>query len=220
MCARLRLALAVLALGASAGCVSLKRTSEARFFALRPAAEAREAPANESATSIVGVLPVFLPAHLQRPQLVAWSGPGELRIDEFLRWTEPLDAAALRVLVEDLEVLLPSHRVIGAPWPGSTPLQCRVRLELTRFGPQAGGEVSLSGRFVLLPQRSEQALATRAVDLRRDPAPGPNDPGRSVEAMSTLVAELAGQIADAVAGLPSGPPEKPASTGAAASQPK
>ena len=88
MRAQLRLAVALLALGTFAGCVSLKRTSEARFFALRPAAEAREAPVSESAASIVGVLPVFLPAHLQRPQFVAWSGPGELRIDEFLRWTD------------------------------------------------------------------------------------------------------------------------------------
>jgi uncharacterized lipoprotein YmbA len=199
----------LLAVGTLAGCVSLKRTSEARFFALRPVAEApRPSSDDESSASIVGVLRVFLPGSLERPQLVAWSAPGEVRIDEFLRWTEPLDSGVLRVLVEDLEILLPSHRVIKAPWPASTPLRCRVRVELVSFGAQPGGEVALTGRFVLLPERSERPLASRAVNLRRDPAPGPNDPGRSVEAMSALLADLAGQIADAIAVLPADPTEK------------
>ena len=198
----------LLALAVHAGCVSLKRTSEARFFALRPVAEGPEAPAVESGAGIVGVLPVWLPAHLERPQLVAWTAPGEVRIDEFLRWTEPLDAAVQRVLVEDLDTLLPSYRIVRAPWPAATPLRCRVRVELFRFGPQPGAEVSLSGRFVLLPEGGERALAIRAVDLRRDAASRPEDPGRSVEAMSALLAELSGRIAGAIAALPADPTER------------
>jgi len=203
-----------LALAALAGCVSLKRTSEARFFALRPVAEGPEASAAPSDPGIVGILPVWLPAHLERPQLVAWTAPGEVRIDEFLRWTEPLDAAVQRVLVEDLDTLLPSYRVIRAPWPAATPLRCRVRVEMFRFGPQPGGEVSLSGRFVLLPERGERALAIHAVDLRRDLSPGPEDPGRSVEAMSALLAELAGGMAGAIAALPADPAASALTAGA------
>ena len=123
---RLPATVACLALGALAGCVSLKRTPEARFFALRPVAERPRAetpgtPMAEDGASIVGVLPVLLPGPLERPQLVTWSGPGEVRIDEFLRWAEPLDSGIVRVLVEDLATLLPSQRVIRAPWSGSTP---------------------------------------------------------------------------------------------------
>ena len=212
MRARPSVTVAFLALGALGGCVSLKRTPEARFFALRPVAERPQAeaprtPTSEESASIVGVLPVLLPGHLERPQFVTGSGPGEVRVDEFLRWAEPLDAGVVRVLTEDLETLLPSHRVVRAPWPGSTPLRCRVRVELVRFGPQPGGEVALSGRFVLLPAHSERALVIGDADLRRDPARGPSDPGRAVEAMSALLAELAGRIADAVAGLPPAPQE-------------
>jgi len=205
--------LALLTLVALAGCV-LKHTPEARFFALRPVAETPNGSVADAtgAAGVVGVLPVFLPGALERPQFVTWSGPGEVRIDEFLRWAEPLDAGVLRVLAEDLGTLLPSHRVIKAPWPGSTPLRCRVRAEIVRFGPQPGGEVFLSSRFVLLPARSERALVTRAVDLRRDLAPGSQDPGRAVEAMSALLADLAGRVADAIVALPPDPSEKPSST--------
>ena len=217
MRARQSVTVAFLALGALGACVSLKRTPEARFFALRPVAERPQAeapptPTSEESASIVGVLPVLLPGHLARPQFVAWSGPGEVRVDEFLRWAEPLDAGVARVLAEDLETLLASHRVVRAPWPGSTPLRCRVRVELVRFGPQPGGEVSLSGRFVLLPADSERALVIGEADLRRDPAHGASDPGRAVEAMSALLADLAGRIAAAVAGLPPAPQQTTGAT--------
>ena len=199
-----RRVLVLLAAGVLAGCVSLKRTPEARFFALRPVAERPASPApSDPGRGIVGVLPVSLPGLLERPQLVAWSGPGEVRIDEFLRWAEPLDASVQRVLSEDLEALLPSQRVISAPWARSTPVRCRVRVALVRFGPQPGGEVSLVGRFVLLSAESERALASRDVELRSDP--GQAEAGRAVEAMSALLADLAAQIADAIGTLPSDP---------------
>ncbi len=204
---RLTAALATAALATIAGCVSLKRTPEARFFALQPVAEAPAAvAAPPSDSGLVGVLPVLLPGHLERPQLVRWSGPGELQIDEFLRWAEPLDSGVLRVLAQDLETLLPAHRVIRAPWPGSTtPLLCRVRVEIVRFGPQPGGELSLSGRFTLLPARSERPLLAQSFELHRDSPAGSDAPGRAVAGMSALLADLARQIAAAVAALPPAP---------------
>jgi uncharacterized protein len=103
-----RSVMALLAAGALAGCVSLKRTAEARFFTLRPVAERPTTPAaNNPGGGVVAVLPVSLPSFLERPQLVAWTGPGEVPIDEFLRWAEPLDASAQRVLADDLARLLP-----------------------------------------------------------------------------------------------------------------
>jgi len=210
---------ALLALGALTGCVSLKRTPEARFFALRPMAETP--PAASAATAagiaIVGVLPVSLPGSLARPQLVAWSGPGEVRIDEFLRWAEPLDSSVQRVLSENLETLLPSYRVVRAPWSSSTSVRCRVRVELARFGPQPGREVALSGRFVLLEPHKERALVTQAVELQRDP--GHADPGPAVETMSALVADLAVQVADAITALPADVLEKPLAGSAAPPSP-
>jgi uncharacterized lipoprotein YmbA len=194
-------AVGLLVVGALAGCVPLKRTPEARLFALRPVAELSASPASSAAgLGIVGVLPVSLPGFLERPQLVSWTAPGEVRVDEFRRWAEPLDASVQRVLTEDLEKLLPSQRVIHSPWARSTSVQCRVRAELIRFGLQPGGEVALSARFVVLPAQSERPLLSRDVELRRDG--GRPDPGHAVEAMSALVADLAAEIAEAIGTLP------------------
>ena len=194
----------LLAFSALAGCVSLKRTAEPRYFALRPVAgtppaAAWVAPASAEVALVLGVLPLALPGHLERPQLVSWIGPDEMRIDQFVRWAEPLASGALRVLANDLATALPGLRVITAPWPASAAPQCRVRVAVDRFGLQPDGAVTLSGRFVVLPGSGERPLVTRAVDLRRPPDPGPRDPANAVEAMSALLADLAAEIAKAVA---------------------
>jgi uncharacterized lipoprotein YmbA len=196
------------------GCVSLKRTPEARFFVLRPLAEDPAATAPRAPASLVGLLPVVLPGYLDRPQLVSWVAPGELRIDEYLRWAEPLDAGLLRTLAANLEVCLPGSRVIRSPWPSTARLRCRVRLELQRFGPQTSGEVQLEGRFALLPADGERPLVARPVALKRGPlalSDAGGDPMASVDAMSDLLAELAREIAAALEALP--PEASPSSPG-------
>ena len=194
---------AALVLGA--GCVSLKHTQEARFFVLRSVAEPEAAPASGFARGFVGVMPVRLPGHLDRPQLVTWAAPGELRIDEFLRWGEPLDTGFTRTLAENLATLLPEHVVTRSPWRSSAAPRCRVVTELRVFGLQPNGEVRLEGRWALLPTRSEEPLARGNAAFGRGPlASGPAgvDPGAEVDALSELVAELGREIAAAVRALP------------------
>ena len=198
-------ALVVLALASSlAACVSLKRTPEARFFVLRPLAEPEPAGADRPPRGLVGVLPVQLPGYLDRPQLVTWTAPDELRIDEFLRWAEPLDAGVSRTLAENLDNLLGDLRVIRAPWPSAARLAYRVRVRLTLFGPQADGDVRLEGRWGILPPKDERPLLARSVSLRHHPPAGAAAPGPflGVEAMSQLLAELSAQVAEGLRSLP------------------
>ncbi|HSD28679.1 MAG TPA: PqiC family protein, partial [Vicinamibacteria bacterium] len=147
----MRTRLVVIACGvvalAVAGCVSLKRTPEARFFVLRALVVPPEAAvAAARPGSVVGILPVRVPGHLERPQLVTWAGPGELRIEEYLRWAEPIDAGIARTLAENLDALLPAHPVIRSPWPAAVTPFCRVRVDLRVFGLQENGDVRLEGR--------------------------------------------------------------------------
>jgi uncharacterized lipoprotein YmbA len=185
------------------GCVSLKRTPEARFFVLRSLAEPADVTAVQPAVGLVGMLPVRIPGYIDRPQLVTWTRPGELRIDEFLRWAESLDAAITRTLAENLDTLLPATRVIRAPWAAGAKPRCRVRVELMQFGPQADGAVRLEGRYVVLPASEERPLASKPIGLRRGPLTSPEtDPGVGVEAMSELLRELAREIAVALREVP------------------
>jgi uncharacterized lipoprotein YmbA len=201
------LGLAGLAL-ALAGCVSLKRTEDARFFVLQSLVEPPAAA--QEPVALVGIETVRLPGHLERPQLVTWTAPGELQVDEFLRWAEPLEDGITRTLAENLAALLPDHQVVRRPWAGDVETRCRVAVALRQFGLQRDGVVRLNGQFRLLPSRGDLARLMRPVILERPVSPvapdAPPDPG--VDAMNALVEQLARQVADAIRALP--PEEEPA----------
>jgi uncharacterized lipoprotein YmbA len=203
------LALVGLAL-AMTDCVSLKRTPEGRFFVLQSLAQPPATPAEPEPVGLVGVEMVRLPGHLERPQLVTWAAPNELKVDEFLRWAEPLEDGVTRTLAENLAALLPEYQVIRRPWPGDTKSRCRVAVALRRFGLQEGGTVELDGRVALLPHRGDLALTMHPVSLTRGPLPsGPEGtpPDAGVEAMNELLLDLSRQIAADVRSLP--PVEEP-----------
>ena len=207
MRARLVALLVLAGLGPGApGCVSLKRTPEARFFVLRSLAEPPAEPPADASGPLVAVLPVRLPGYIDRPQLVTWTAPGELRIDEFLRWAEPLDAGITRTVAENLDALLPESHVLRSPWTATAQPRCRVWLQLDLFGPQAGGEVRLEGRWAVLPPRDARPLVTKPFELRRGPfvgaAKGSPDASVGVDAMSELLADVSREIAAAVRALP------------------
>jgi uncharacterized lipoprotein YmbA len=196
-------ALAGLAL-ALTGCVSLKRTPEARFFVLQSEIEAGASTSGEAPEGIVGVERVFLPGHLMRPQLVTWTASNELSVDEFLRWAEPLEDGITRTLGEDLAGLLPDYQVIRRPWPGSTRFRCRAEVVIAVFGLQRDGMVRLEGRWRLLPDEGQLALVQRPVSLERGPVAGAGEDEvvTGVDAMSELIGDLSRQIAQAIRDLP------------------
>lgn len=183
------------------GCVSLKRTEEARFFVLRTQAPSGSGNVTEPRSGLVGLLPVRLPGHLNRPQLVTEDGPNEVIINEFARWAEPLEPAMTRVVAENLATLLPDRQVVRSPFAARASLRCRVVVEIESFAPQKSGEVRLDGRWRLLAPKDSSALAMRQFRLRRGPVPvgsGGVDAEAGTAAMSELLADLAEQIAEGV----------------------
>jgi uncharacterized lipoprotein YmbA len=125
--------------------------------------------------------------------------PGELRVDEFLRWAEPLDVGVTRTLAENLAKLLPEQRVVRFPWRSGARPRFRVVVDLYDFGLHGRSEARLSGRWALLRPDREGAFTSQAVELRREAGA---DAGASVEAMSALLGELGQQLAAAVRALP------------------
>ena len=200
---------------AASGCVSLKRTPEARFFVLRSVVEPPTAPAAAPRRGLRGrAAGPRCPGTSTARSSSPGRRPSELRIDEFLRWAEPLDdgvdAHARR---EPRGACCRSYRVAARALAARRPSpRCRVVTELRVFGLQANGEVRLDGRWALLRTRGERPLAGGSVSLARGPlASGPNgvDAGAGVDAMSDLVAELSRTIADAIRTLPDEPKDAP-----------
>jgi uncharacterized lipoprotein YmbA len=186
------LGLCLMALG---GCAS---TQAARFYVLSalPGGGTASPGAAAERGLAIGVGPVTLPKYLDRPQIVTFTSPYALNVAEFDRWAEPLESTFVRVLAENLALLLPTARLLVFPWPGSTRLDHQVTVEVSDFSGQLGGESSLMARWSLLRGEGQEALVSRRSRFRA-PAGAPGYEAM-VAAMSQTVADLSRDIAAAI----------------------
>jgi uncharacterized protein len=109
----------------------------------------------------IGIGPVTLPKYLDRPQIVTFTSPYALNVAEFDRWAEPLESTFVRVLAENLALLLPTARVAVFPWPGSMRLDYQVTVEVSHFSGQLGGESALTARWSLFSEDGKEALVSQ-----------------------------------------------------------
>jgi len=149
---------------------------------------------------VVGVGPITLPKYLDRPQIVTRVGRNQLALGEFDRWAEPLQDNVLRVLAENLALLIPTEQILLHPWPRSATLDYQVSTEVLHFDGWLGGESTLLARWSIL-DGAERELFTRLVHLH---APtGGQDYEAMVVAMNQLLEALSRDIATAIQRLAS-----------------
>ena len=206
---------AALVASASAGCV-LKHSTHARLYVLRAVAPAPAASAASGSSSaagdpssatggapraVLGVQRVTVPAWMDRPEITARTGTGEILPDALARWGEPVTRGIQRVLTENLAALLPDRHLTAAPYGVRQVVDHRLDVQVVECARQADGTVLLEARWailaadgaVLVQRRSSQrtgAVATAA---------------GTVDAVSQALGALSGEIASAVRALPATP---------------
>lgn len=118
------------------GCAS---TPAARYYTL---SVATESAATSSDLSVV-VGPVSVPAEVDRPQLVVSAGPNQMRVDEFNLWASPLQDNIVRVVAQNLVVLLGTPHVTVFPQTLNADVGYRVAIEVQRFDSALGEAATL-----------------------------------------------------------------------------
>ncbi|POA97007.1 hypothetical protein C2134_18820 [Chromobacterium sinusclupearum] len=144
--------LAALLAAALGGCA----TPPARFYGL-DAASGPAAPSRLGQRVLLG--PVTLPAALDRPQLVLDNDEGELSLQEFARWSAPLD----RLLAQNLALGVSRHSglasVYAYPQPGMDGGELRYVLDVRRLSLQPGRQVALEAVWQLQNVADGKVLA-------------------------------------------------------------
>jgi len=92
-----------------------------------------------------------LPAYLDRPQLVARSAAGELRVLDEQLWSEPLDAGIARVLAANLARLTGSGAILPASGFVALEYDRLVELRIERCEPDPDGSLVLEAAWKLQP---------------------------------------------------------------------
>ena len=186
------------------GCRSVSPPVE--FYSLQPLArpDPRQAGQKSLGQISVGVGPLELPKILDRPQIVTRSGSHRLSIAEFNRWGGGLQDDFLRVLTENLSILLESDHVLAYPWVDYIDPTFRLYLTVYRFDGAPGGQVVLNVTWAITGPRSREVLRMRN-SVFKHPVPGA-DFEELVSLQSLLVADLSREIAREIRELQSSLP--------------
>ena len=178
------------------GCI-LRQSRQAQTYVLDPLVSA--AALSEAPLGFVGVLKVTVPGWIDRPQITGRATTGQVAVDEFARWGEPIGRGIQRVVTENLAALLPDRRVVAAPFAPSQTIDQRLDLSITEVARQVDGSVLVEARWAVLGPRGETLVQHRSSHRVSPAAAGP---AGTVAGASEGLAELSRDIADALRALP------------------
>jgi uncharacterized lipoprotein YmbA len=181
----------------SGGCVQRHAVS-ARLYVLHAAAQGPAASAGEAPRGTLGVQRVSVPAWMDRPEITARTGAGEIVLDPLARWGEPITRGIQRVVAENLSALLPERHLVAAPFPAGQGVDHKLDIAITEGGRQADGSVLLEARWAILDRDGAVLVQRRSSYRTRIAATAEAGVGATSEALARLSAD----IATAVRGLP------------------
>ena len=189
-----------LALALVTGCAGTSAPVELYTLSALERSAGQTDPDQSDQALAIAVGPASFPEFLDQPQIVTREGPNRLRSDEFHRWGGSLQGEFLRVLGENLSILLGTSRVVVFPADPPFPVDVRVMLQVNQFEGTLGQDVVLNARWVVVrTNEKERAFRTRQ-SLFREPVASA-DYDALAAAKSRTVTSLSREIADTIKSL-------------------
>jgi uncharacterized lipoprotein YmbA len=169
-----------------------------RYYVLNSlyTAENKNQPVADLNEAVIVIGPLTLTQVLDRPQIIIRHSDNEIRVSDLNRWAAPLHENFVRVVVDNVAVLLSRGRVIRFPPPRSLPVDYQVIMEVTRFDGKPGDEVVLRSRWAIFGNNSKTVLLKQQSVLN-EPTGG-DTIAEMVSAKSRLVAKFSRDIAEAI----------------------
>lgn len=144
----------------------------------------------------IGINLISIPDYLDHPGLTTRSGTNQIVRAQSDQWAGPLSEEVLRVVAENISLLLPGGQVTVASGRRTIPLDYVVEMEIAEFLREETGAVSLVARWNIIREIDRSPLAVRTSRIRR-PASGADHNG-TVAAMSAVLEELSREIAQVI----------------------
>ncbi len=138
-----------------------------------------------------------LPGYLDRQQLVSRSRAGEMQMNGFQLWAEPLDKGISRVTAINLGRLTNSLNIQPVQSFVTMDYDSLLEIRISRFEPDADGHVVLECTWKLQPVsgRVTNPRAFRTVIENTTPLPATGPQTARIAAMNEALARLARVIA-------------------------
>ena len=172
-------------------------TPPAVYYTLSPMEAAPSTVASGAATNLaVGIGPVKFPDELDRASIVTRSGSNRLEVNEFSRWGGSLEKNVIRVMEENLALLLKTDQVMARPWERYFQPDVRLALDIRQFDGRLGEYASLNITWMIVGPEGNEPLLVRRTIIQEAVADDSYD--ALVDAQSRAVAILCREIAEAL----------------------
>ncbi len=148
------------------------------------------------ASPTIAITRPSLPSYLDRQQLVGRSGNGQLQMNSYHLWAEPLDAAISRITAINLGRLTNSLNIQPVENFVTVDYQSLLEIRVSRFEPDPSKVVTLECTWKLQPVAGRVANSRpfrTSVPVR--PTDSATDLSGQVAAMNEALARLAREIA-------------------------
>jgi hypothetical protein len=189
---KLLLVLAVVLL--LAGC---SRSAPVSYYLLAPVKGGVTGTVSGHGDLVIGIGPVRLREHLDRPQLITHGSANRLLLADRHRWAEPLAENIAWVLRDNLALLLATEQILFYPWERTTPISAQISLDILRCEGMEDGTAQLAalwsltgrnGKTLLPPQRNSYHVPITTKDAE-------GLASALSEALALLSRDIAGELA-------------------------
>lgn len=155
-----------------------------------PSEDLQALPAGEVS---IGIGPVNFPLELDRQRIVTRSGSNRLEISEFHRWGGTLEDNFVRVLAENVSLILHNNRVVAQPWERYFEPDYRVVMDVRRFDGRLGEFASLNATWMIRKAGVDKPVVVRQTIVQEAIAADGYD--ALVAAQSAAAAAISREIA-------------------------
>jgi hypothetical protein len=165
-----------------------------RYYTLTPvpANQERKPDLPGTVPVVLGIGPVTLPDYLDRPQIVLRTSRNELFFSEYSRWAGSLAIDTVRVLEENLDLMLSTDGIAVVSWRRGVPNDYRVAVQISRFDATPEVAVVLKAQWVIYGMDGKRVLLLRESEIRES-VPSAGDDS-VVKAMGDALAGLSREI--------------------------
>ena len=139
---------------------------------------------------------LHIPPEFDRVEFARQTGPGEMKVDDFVHWSAPLGMLARNTLILDLAQRLPAGAV-SPPDAAAQPGGLRANVSILSFG-VVGNEASLKAAYDFVLDDTPGASGPQHWAELSTASVGPT-PLETARAFSTLLGLLADRMAGDIA---------------------
>lgn len=126
------------------------KTKPSQYYVLD--AQIKEATATNLNSVRLGVGPIAIPGYIDRPQMVTKMDSGELLLDEFARWAEPMSEMVTRTLTQNIRALTESQQIHSHPWIIQLEFDYQFKASVIKFENNNQGDALLIVRWGLIDE--------------------------------------------------------------------